>query len=147
MRGCLRGLLPLAGDARPRTHTGLDVRSLSTSRAVAPLLELVVAKVIAYTLGNPEVYDQALVDRPVHKIPGGVAYKTLEEARAVLDAKPAGFLPPEWFKGRWIPGAVYELELPGPFHYHTRWTGERHALTCPARVIGRAPEAAKEESR
>jgi hypothetical protein len=94
-------------------------------------------KTLAYTVGNPRAYDPALEEGPVKKCPGGVAFETLEEARAVIDAEPAGHLPPEWFNGLLLPGAVYEIELPGPFHYHTNQLKDRRALTCPAPILRR----------
>jgi hypothetical protein len=89
----------------------------------------------AFTLGNPEVYDRAIEEAPISKAIGGCAYETRAEAQEVLDAEPAGFLPPEWFEGRQLPGAVYEMLLPGSFTGCTQDTAGYRALTVEAPIL------------
>jgi hypothetical protein len=66
---------------------------------------------IAYTVGNPQGYDQELAEGPVEKAEGGVLFRHFADAKACLGKR--GILPPAWFGGEVKPGAVYELEVEG----------------------------------
>lgn len=90
---------------------------------------------IAYTLGNPDVYEPALDQTEVTKCIGGVAYRTYGEAQAVLDYW-NGALPHKWFRGCVLPGRVYVIELPGPWDECVCESPEidAHVLTVEARV-------------
>jgi hypothetical protein len=80
---------------------------------------------IAYTVGNPDVYElnldmRAHQGRELCKAPGGVAYRTQEEAQAELDYHD-GALPPHWFDDwQHRPGRVYGIELPNSWEQDTR---------------------------
>ena len=77
----------------------------------------------AYTVGNPETYEDAIDDpKGCEKCPGGAVFETLRDATNAIGIFEAealdgrGFLPPEWFPGRDpIPGKVYVVELPTGF--------------------------------
>lgn len=62
-------------------------------------------KATAYTVGNPDSYEEYLDTEETMKGVGGVVFITKEEAEAsVAD----GFLPFDWYE-RVIPGKVYGL--------------------------------------
>lgn len=76
-------------------------------------------KANAFTLGNPDSYE-ALFKRTTHagppmKAAQGVVYENRADAQAVLDADPAGFIPPKWVNGRQVPGKIYGVMLPKSF--------------------------------
>lgn len=92
----------------------------------------------AFTLGNPEVYEQSLAEGEVFKAPGGVVYATHEEAQHVIDVFD-GHLPPAWFDGKMLPGCVYELALPGPLCEVAERRKYGMALRVQARIVVRRP--------
>ena len=62
-------------------------------------------------VGNPRGYDPDMAAGPIQKASGGVVFGLQKDARrCVAD----GFLPPDWFEERKLPGAVYAVILNAP---------------------------------
>jgi hypothetical protein len=85
----------------------------------------------AYTVGNPEAYEPYIDEehKPMKQI-GGVVFKAREEAEALVAD---GFLPTEWFDGKFLPGRVYGLIC--DYDNDVKHNGHYFALTKPARLV------------
>jgi hypothetical protein len=86
---------------------------------------------IAYTVGNPEVYEPYMAEEPnPMKAKGGIVFLTREEAEEVVKD---GFLPSEWFDGLQLPGRVYGLVGDPEIDFEESKDGL--SLTRPARLV------------
>ncbi len=86
---------------------------------------------IAYTVGNPEVYEPHMDEEPnPMKAEGGIVFLTQEEAE---DTVKSGFLPAEWFDGEQLPGKVYGLVGDPAIDFEESEHGL--SLTRPARLV------------
>lgn len=89
-------------------------------------------RVDAFTVGNPERYEPTIrreraAGRAVCKAVGGVAFRTADEAEAILED---GHLPAAWFPDcPDLPGRVYRILLPASFDECTELRDGLHALT------------------